>query len=73
MTLSPQAQYLFNIIHLNFYDIWSKLQPILEKHNLAYFAIEGSLLGAVREQKIIEHDDDMDIAIMESEEHKLFK
>jgi phosphorylcholine metabolism protein LicD len=59
-------------LHGKLYDMWNKLEPILEKHDIKYFADGGSLLGAYRHSGIIPHDDDMDIGIMIEDEHKLF-
>lgn len=59
-------------LHQKLYDMWDKLKPILEKHEINYFADGGSLLGAYRERKIIGHDDDIDIGIMQEDVNKLF-
>jgi len=52
--------------------MWEKLKPVLEKHNVKYFADGGTLLGAYRDRQIIAHDDDMDLGIMKEDEYKLF-
>jgi len=48
------------------------LEPILRKYKIVYFADGGTLLGAYRDKKIISHDDDIDIGIIEEDKHKLF-
>lgn len=53
------------------YDILYHTHIILEKHNIPYFAIGGTLLGAVRHGGIIPWDDDADIAIMDYDEARL--
>lgn len=46
---------------------------LLDKNNINYWIDGGSLLGAVREGGQILHDDDCDIAIMDSEKKKIIK
>lgn len=40
-----------------------KIKKILDKHNINYWLDEGTLLGAVREKKLIEWDYDIDLSI----------
>jgi len=40
-----------------------KIKKILDKHNIEYWLDEGTLLGAVREKKLIEWDHDIDLSI----------
>lgn len=44
-----------------------------EKYNIKYWADGGTLLGAVRENNIIDHDDDADICLFEDDFVKLVK
>lgn len=53
------------------YFLWGKTKYVLDKHDIHYFACGGSLLGARRDGGIIQHDDDIDIGVMEDEMHKL--
>ncbi len=45
------------------YDILQKIDSICRAHNITYFAIGGSVLGAVRHQGFIPWDDDIDIGM----------
>ncbi len=45
------------------FDILQKIDIICRAHNLTYFAIGGSVLGAVRHQGFIPWDDDIDIGM----------
>ena len=42
-----------------------KFKKILDEHGVRFFLIGGLLLGAVREQKILMHDKDLDMGILE--------
>lgn len=53
-------------------DIFIEIDKLCEKHNLRYYAIGGTCLGAVRHQGFIPWDDDLDIA-MPREDYERFK
>ena len=55
------------------YDKMSKLNKILEKNNIKYVAVAGTLLGLNRHGGIIPWDNDIDIGFVEEEWGKLFK
>tara|TARA_Y100000389_G_scaffold24758_1_gene21459 strand:- start:34774 stop:35544 length:771 start_codon:yes stop_codon:yes gene_type:complete len=50
-------------LHYTLLDILEKSIKIFDKHNINYWAIGGTLLGSIREGKIIDHDDDIDLSI----------
>jgi phosphorylcholine metabolism protein LicD len=54
-------------LHMVLLDIFKKTIPIFDKHNINYWAIGGTLLGSVREGKIIEYDDDIDLGILKKD------
>ena len=53
-------------------DLILQLDRVCAKHNLRYYLIEGSLLGAVRHHGIIPWDDDMDV-IMPRKDYETLK
>ena len=48
-------------------EIWQEIDRICRKHNIKYYAIYGTLLGAVRHKGFIPWDDDMDLCILRPE------
>ena len=40
-----------------------KIKKILDKHNIEYWLDEGALLGTVRDKKLIEWDNDIDLSV----------
>ena len=57
-------KYILSQIHENLYTLLDKSIRVFEDTGIFYFATGGTLLGAYREQKLISHDDDIDIGIM---------
>ena len=58
------------IVH-ELYQMFKDTSEILDKHNIRYWADGGTLIGAVRHKGFIPWDDDIDIAILESDIEKL--
>ena len=54
-------------IHNTLLKNLEKLIPIFEKHKIRYWITFGTLLGSIREGKIIKHDDDIDLAVFEED------
>ena len=48
-------------------DALDQIHMICSKHNLKYYLIAGSLIGAIRHKGFIPWDDDIDIAMMRSD------
>ncbi|HMC00678.1 MAG TPA: LicD family protein [Flavobacteriaceae bacterium] len=45
-----------------------EIKAVLDKHNIKFALIYGTLLGAIRENNFIEHDEDIDLSMLD--EHK---
>ncbi|MCR5700020.1 MAG: LicD family protein [Candidatus Saccharibacteria bacterium] len=54
-------------------EMLEKFQEVCNKHNLKWFLIGGSLLGAIRHNGFIPWDDDIDIAMFRDDYKKLIK
>ena len=50
------------LLHAELYDILSEVIRVCNKHNISYFAIGGTAIGALYDQAILPWDDDIDIA-----------
>lgn len=56
-----------NAIQSKILEIYKEVASICERHDIRYYAIGGTCLGAVRHKGFIPWDDDMDIAIPEND------
>lgn len=61
-----------NILQTEILNIFKEIDKVCIKHNLRYYAIGGTCLGAVRHQGFIPWDDDLDIA-MPRDDYEKFK
>ena len=61
----------YEYIHKILLENLEKTIKVFEKHNIQYWAISGTLLGSIREGKIIEHDDDIDLGLFKDDFLKL--
>ena len=48
-------------------DLLAQLDKVCAKHDIKYFAISGTLIGAARHQGFIPWDDDIDVVMLRSE------
>lgn len=53
------------------FEIFTKFDEICRKHNLKYFMMYGTLLGAVRHKGFIPWDDDIDVWMFREDYNKL--
>ena len=56
-------QKILNRLHEEMIRIYKEIARICDKHNLTYFVVGGTLLGAVVHKGYIPWDDDLDIAM----------
>ena len=63
----------YSYIHDTLYNNLKKSIDIFEKNNIKYWAIFGTLLGCIRDKKIIEHDDDIDLGMINDDFNRLSK
>jgi len=61
----------YEYIHKILLENLEKTIKIFDKHNIQYWCTSGTLLGAIREEKIIEHDDDIDLGLFKDDFLKL--
>lgn len=66
-------EYTINDIHTEDLKIFKEFEKICKKHNLKYYAIGGTFLGAIRHKGFIPWDDDMDIAMPRKDFNKLME
>ncbi|MBP5214884.1 MAG: LicD family protein, partial [Bacteroidales bacterium] len=55
------ANYDIRPLQLRLLDVLMVIHDVCQQHNLRYYLVDGTLLGAVRHQGFIPWDDDIDI------------
>lgn len=70
ITTLNQWYELLDIIHPIQIRIADEVKRICEKHNIQYFMIAGTTLGAIRHQGFIPWDDDIDFGMLRKEYQK---
>ena len=60
-------------IHQKLYTMMNIIDTSFRANNLDYIATGGTLLGCIREGKIINHDDDIDLIVFEDQKNILIK
>lgn len=60
-------------IHSTTIDILKEIDKLCQKHNISYFLMYGSLLGAIRHNGFIPWDDDLDIAMFRDDYEKFLE
>ncbi len=54
-------------------ELLELLKSICRKHGIRYFAVNGTMLGAVRHRGFIPWDDDIDVGMLRPDYHKFLK
>ncbi len=67
------ASYEIRPLQLRILDILLVVQKVCEEHNLRYYIIDGTLLGAMRHKGFIPWDDDLDIGMPRKDYDLLMK
>jgi phosphorylcholine metabolism protein LicD len=57
----------YKYIHNELLDLMKKTIIVFDKHNINYWAEGGTLLGCIREGKIIDTDDDIDLGLIKED------
>ncbi len=69
----PKAEGKIRTHQLEYLGILQKVVNILEKNNLIYWPMGGTMLGVVRHNAFIPWDDDLDISMLAEDKKKLFE
>lgn len=67
------ANYDIRPLQLRLLQILEKMDKVCKEHNLRYYIIAGTLLGAVRHKGFIPWDDDLDIGMPRKDYEQLIK
>ena len=62
-----------DLLHAELYDILGETIRVCQKHNIPYFVIGGTAIGALYDQAILPWDDDIDIGMTRENYNKFLK
>lgn len=68
LELTPEQRDRLHRTHL---ELLTELDRVCKAHDLTYFALYGTMLGAAREKGIIPWDDDLDVAMLRPDYDRL--
>lgn len=66
-TAKPYAPDVLEKLHTVHIEILNDFKAVCEKHNLPYFALYGTAIGAVRHKGFIPWDDDIDVGMLRAD------
>ena len=59
-----------DLLHAELYDILGETIRVCQKHNIPYFVIGGTAIGALYDQAILPWDDDIDLVMLREDYDK---
>ena len=62
-----------DLLHAELYDILGETLRVCQKHDIPYFVIGGTAIGALYDQGILPWDDDIDIGMTRENYNKFLK
>ena len=62
-----------DLLHTELYDILGETIRVCQKHDIPYFVIGGTAIGALYDQGILPWDDDIDIGMTRENYNKFLK
>ena len=62
-----------DLLHAELYDILGETIRVCQKHDIPYFVIGGTAIGALYDQGILPWDDDIDIGMTRENYNKFLK
>lgn len=62
-----KMKYPLPLVHYALYEYMKDLHKICQENNITYWVDSGTLLGLIRDNGIIPHDDDIDICMYEKD------
>ena len=62
-----------DLLHAELYDILGETIRVCQKHNIPYFVIGGTAIGALYDQAVLPWDDDIDICLKREDYNQLIQ